>query len=73
MCMWALSDVIRFLRIGGVGDRDVDGEGERQLCLLHFYFCLRRPILGASPSLSVVVVAFALSLELYDWYCCAGC
>ena len=27
-----------FLRIGGYGDRDVDGEGRRRLCLLYFNF-----------------------------------
>ena len=41
--------------------------------LSFFYFCLRRPLLGAGPSLSVVVTAFALSSLLSDCYCGAGC
>ena len=71
--LWALRDVVRFLQTGGDGDRNVEGEGERRLCLISFSFCLSCPLLGAGPSLSVVVAAFALSLEMYDWYCGAGC
>ena len=72
--MWSLRDVVRFCRVGGDGNRDIDGEGDRRLCRLYFYFCLRPPLLCAGPSLSVVVVAFALSLSLSDWYCGAdGC
>ena len=59
--LWVLRDVFCFRRIGGDGDRDVDGEGERRLCSLSFYFCLCRPLLGAGPSLSVVVPTLALS------------
>ena len=47
---------------GGGGDIDVDEEGKRQMCRLSFSFCLRRPLHGTKPSLSVVVAAFALSL-----------
>ena len=67
MRLWALRDVVRFLRTGGDNDQDVEGEGERRLCLLSFSFWLRRPLLGAGPSLSVVVVMFALSLDMYEW------
>ena len=72
MCLWALQYLVCFCRIGVDSDREVDGEGELQPCCLSFYFCLRRPLLGAGPSLSVVVTAFALSSLLYDWYCDAG-
>ena len=68
MQLWDLRDVVHFIRTGGDGDRDMEGEEERRLCLLYFYFCLRRTILGAGTSLSVVVAAFALSLEIPDWY-----
>ena len=72
--LWDLRYVVRFRRIGGDGDRDVAGEGERQLCCLYFSFSFRRPLLVAGPSLSVVVAAFALSLSLFEWYCGAdGC
>ena len=59
--MWDLRDVVLFLRVGGNGYRYVDREGERRLCRLSFYFCLRRPLLGAGTSPSMVVAAFELS------------
>ena len=62
--LWALRDVVRFLRTRGDGDRGVEGEGQRQLCLSYFSFCLRLPLMGAGPSLSVVVAALELSSEL---------
>ena len=71
--MWDLQDVVHFCCIRGDGDRNMDREGERQLCHIYFYFCLRRPLLGAGPVLSVVVEEFALSSFLSDWYCSAGC
>ena len=65
--MWALRDVVLFLREGGYGDCDVDKEEERRLCCLSSSFCLRCPLCGAGPSMSVVVAAFALYLLLSDW------
>ena len=70
--MWDLRDVVHFCCIRGDGDRNMDREGERQLCHIYFYFCLRRPLLGAGSSLSVVVAAFSLSSSLFDWYCGAA-
>ena len=35
-------------------------------------FCLHHPLLGAGPSLSMLVEAFALFLELSNWYCGTG-
>ena len=52
---------------GGGGDRDVDREGERRVCCLSFYFCLRRPLRGAGTLLSVVVAVFAISSSLSNW------
>ena len=37
--LWDLQDVVLFLWAGwGGADRDVDGEGERLICLLSFLF-----------------------------------
>ena len=55
-----MRDAVRFLKTGGNGDRDVEGDGEQQLCLRPFSFFLRRPLLGVDPSLSVVVLALAI-------------
>ena len=68
-----LHNVSLFLRTGGDGDQDVEGEEVQQLFLCSFYFCLQHPLLGAGPSLSVVVEELALSLKLSEWYYGAGC
>ena len=73
MRLWALHDVIRFLRTVGDGYLYMEGEGDRRLCLIYFYFCLRRPLLDAGPLLSMIVVDLALSSELSELYYGAGC
>ena len=66
MQLCALRNVALFLRTGVDSNRDVEVEGEQRLCLCSFYFCLRRPLLGAIPSLCVVVAALELSLGMYE-------
>ena len=44
--IWALRGVVRFIQTGGDSDRELEGEGERQLCLCYFPFCFTPPSSG---------------------------
>ena len=60
----ALHDVVLFRLGGGVCVCVVIVTGIGRGISDSFYFCFRRPLLGAGPLLSEVVAAWALSLSL---------